>query len=66
MTTPPSATQPDSAPSGLLRYLLAARHRRVLRDLRRNAVWAAQARATPTIQTSIDGHVCRGHRHHPS
>jgi hypothetical protein len=40
----------------LVGYLLTAHRRRLLRDLRRNAGWAAQARAVPTLQSWMDSH----------
>jgi len=49
-----AAPRPQTPLARLVGYLLTAHRRRLLRDLRRNAGWAAQARATPTLQSWMD------------
>ena len=51
-----AARQPRALRARLVGYLLTARRRGLLRDLRRNAEWAAEARAAPTLQARMDCH----------
>lgn len=51
-----AARRPRTPLTPLIGYLLAAPRRRLLRDLRRHAEWAAQARTAPTLQSRMDGH----------
>ena len=55
--TPALPHRPSSSvrnPSQMVRHLAAARRRRESDDLRQRAVWAEQARHTPTLQSWID------------
>jgi hypothetical protein len=51
-----AAPRPQTPLTRLVGYLLTAHRRRLLRHLRRNAEWAAQARTAPTLQSRMGSH----------
>jgi hypothetical protein len=54
MTTIPQQRHARLVPPA--RSLFTSRRRRLLRDLRRNAEWARQARTTPTVESWTSDH----------